>query len=451
MHRLRSALLLGSVFLAFAVPFSAAAETAYNVDISHLQSYEQQYLKASEGNKAYYQNLIDRETQNIRSQLQDQINTLVQPSSGNQVLEPGQAVQNERSIVADLESRLNESTVDLNILKNEEQVYTGQKSGSGVYMTTTSYPELLAKKVVLEQQIDLLTSALSAQQDRLQQLVSTQQSQSMQALYIVLWYLAIIFAVLWGEYLIRSYVLVRIPQRGLRYALSKIFTLLVYISLLFWVIQRIYTSYPGLGTVFAVIGAALVFMFQDVIKSLLGWFTYKGSIRLGQRVTLGGYTGDVLDIDMLFTTILVARAQNMDDPSQAGKVVRVPNLFLLTGALLNWSSTSDFESVEIPIRIEDGRQWEVAQRILEEILREETLQYVEEARRQMQRRMRGFYHSQVSPSQRVYMDLQNDGKLLFLLCFPAPIGQRRVVMTRILQHIIRRFDTEKIRLGEEKG
>jgi len=108
----------------------------------------------------------------------------------------------------------------------------------------------------------------------------------------------------------------------------------------------------------------MVFMLQDVIKSVLGWFTYKGALSLGQRVQLGGYTGDVLDINVLHTTLLASRPPDMEDVSIAGKVVRVPNVYLLTGALVNMSSTSDFENVEIPVHLAEPRQWERAKAIL---------------------------------------------------------------------------------------
>jgi len=117
---------------------------------------------------------------------------------------------------------------------------------------------------------------------------------------------------------------------------------------------------------------------------------------------------------------------------------------------VNYHATSDFENVEVPVRIAMTAQWEKAYAILEDILRAETEEYSEEAQRQMDQRMRGFYFSQVSPSWRVYMELVNDGEMLFTLCFPAPIGKRRSVATKVTQQVLKRFEEEGIALENAK-
>ena len=65
----------------------------------------------------------------------------------------------------------------------------------------------------------------------------------------------------------------------------------------------------------------------------------------------------------------------------------------------------------------------------------------------MDRRMRGFYFSHVSPSCNVYMEMGAEEQMRFLLCFPAPIGKRRAIVTNLLQRILRRFDEASIRLA----
>ncbi|MFA6523666.1 MAG: hypothetical protein WCS85_04845 [Candidatus Peribacteraceae bacterium] len=451
MKRIRI-LLTGMFFAAsLGLPVAAVAQ-GMSVDFSRLERYEMEAQKGSR-QAATYEPLISAERQRIRLLIEKEVNALVQPAESEKDLEPAKAIDSQRKVVDDLSGRLNEATVDLNLLKDEEKVYTtGGTTGTGAidgrFMLTKSFPELLARKVVLEEEIDLFSNALSAQQTRLSKLLSEQRAASFGMLYTILWYLAIVVFVVWAETLVRTQLLYRIPHRGLRYALGKVFTVVVYLSLLFWLVQRIFLENPGLTTVLAVIGAALVFMLQDVIKSFLGWLTYKGALKLGQRVTIGDYTGDILDIGVLFTTMLVSRSPEMKDVSEAGKVVRIPNAQFLVGPLTNFNSTSDFENVEIPVRIADPTQSKRAQELLEEILVEEAQRFAEQARNQMDRRMRGFYFSQVSPACRVYMELNEKAHLTFLLCFPAPIGQRRAVVTRILQQVLAKFEENSIKLAD---
>ncbi|MDD4319689.1 MAG: mechanosensitive ion channel [Candidatus Peribacteraceae bacterium] len=440
-------------FVAFSVAWPAAAQQDMRPDSARLERYYKEYLQATTPrNKEYYEGLIKSERERVRASLEEAVNALVQPSDAvaGQELEASKAIDRQRELVDDLSGRLNESTVDLNLLKDEEKVYDLGQTGSGTFMTTKSYPELLAKKVILEENIDLLQSALTAQQKRLQRLLSEQRSASMGTFLTVLGYLALIFLVVTAEHFLRTRILLQIPHRKIRYFFAKLFTVLVYLSLFFWLAQRLIAEYPGFLTVFAVIGAALVFMLQDVFKSFFGWLTYKGSLALGQRVTVGGHTGDVLDINMLFTTVLISRSPGLEDATQAGKTVRVPNFHLLSGSLVNYNSTSDYENAEIPVRIADPKQWERAYEVLDEILQEEAKGYAQAAERQMDKRMRGFYFSQVSPSARIYMELDADRSLQFLLCFPAPIGQRRAVTTRLLQRVLECLEKESIRLANPK-
>lgn len=441
MHIVIGCLLLGSV----AMP--AFAQIGSDIDTTQLQYDEAQLLKKGP-NAAVYMRRIADDRVRIRSQLTKDINDLLLPLQKEQDSQPAKAIDQQRQIVDDLTGRSNESAVDLNLLKDEERVYTGAVSGSGRFMITKSYPELLAKKVVLEEQVDLLSTALTAQQKRLSKLLSEERSTNIGVFVTILTYLLVVFLVLYVEHFIRTSLLVRIPHRGFRYTVTKIFTVVVYLSLLFWLAQRIYAEYPGFVTVFAVIGAAMIFMLQDGIKSLLGWFTYRGSLALGQRVTLGGYTGDVLDISILFTSILVSRSPGMEDSTQAGKIVRVPNSTLLSGSFINFNSTSDFENVEVPICIADPKQWARAYDILDEILQDEAAGYSKEAQRQMDKRMRGYYASQVSPSTRVYLEFTEKHQLCLLLCFPAPIGHRRAITTSIIRLVLERFEAESIRLAD---
>lgn len=441
-------LLSGSLFaVALLGAGTVHAQKDTTVDFSLLQYYYTQEVKGGPS-ASLWDERIASERQRIRSLLTKEVDAILQPAESEKDLEPAKAIDRQRQVVDDLTGRLNESTVDLNLLKDEEKLYRDGKTGSGTFLMTKSYPELLARRVVLEETSDLLSAALSSQQTRLQKLLSEEKAKNITLFLSILSYLAIMVGVIWGEHFIRTQLILRIPHGGLRYALAKVFTMVVYLSLLFWIIQRVYAEYPGFTTVFAVIGAALVFMLQDVIKSFLGWLTYKGSLKLGDRVTLGGSTGDVLDISMLYTTILASRSPVMDDVTQAGKIIRVPNSQLLVGSLVNYHSTSDFENAEVPVYLGDPRQVERACKILEELLQEEAGGFAKDAKRQMDRRMRGFYFSQVSPSLRVYVELTEKRETVCLLSFPVPIGQRRAIVAGIVRQVLQRFEEEGIALAK---
>ncbi|MDD4287678.1 MAG: mechanosensitive ion channel [Candidatus Peribacteraceae bacterium] len=434
---------------------SAAAQSDIQRDVPRLQWRFDSLLKAKTPQTAgSIQENIEAERASIRSEFEKEFAKTVKELEESQT-EPAdlvQALDRERSIVDSINQQIDETKADLALLEKEESYYKDiQKSGTGSLpsdeiLLTKSYPELLAKKAILEERLAVLQAFQKTQNDRLSTLKQEQQVRDIGVLFNILTYLAIFLAVFWVERLVRNLLLNHIRHRRVRYAATKAFTFVVYITLCFWFIQRIFSEHPGLSTIIALVGAALIIVLQDIIKGAVGWFGLKNSVSIGQRVAIGDMMGDVIDVGILYTTLIVSRSGHDDPMGQVGNIVRVPNQKILTDPFVNFHSTSDFENVEIPIRLRKLIQSDKAKNILEDILEKETGDFASQAQRQMDRRMRGYYFTQISPAPRVYMEVTSEGEIEFRLCFPAPIGRRRAVVTQITQEMLRRFAEEGIEL-----
>src|SRR3989339_549326 len=116
----------------------------------------------------------------------------------------------------------------------------------------------IRKKSVLEERIDATKTMLTAQETRLNKLKSEQQWKSISVLINILFYIFVFITVIWLEGIIRKAMLLHIHHRGIRYTATKVFTLVVYLSLIFWITQKIYSDLPGIIAVVAVVGAAFV-------------------------------------------------------------------------------------------------------------------------------------------------------------------------------------------------
>lgn len=396
---------------------------------------------------------IDTERAAIHKEMEQALSRVVQ-SVGNapEAADLVRVLDQQRRLVAQLSERIDAAKADLSLLAKEEEYYVAfQKTGTGappagLVMQTKSYPELLARKAILEEQLTALQAMQNTQQDRLSELQSQQQLRNLGTLFSMLTYLAVFLAVFWAERLVRTLLLSRIGHRRLRYAATKLFTFVVYVTLIFWFIQRVFSEFPDIITVFALVGAAFVIVMQDHIKAVFGWFGFRNAITIGQRIAIGDFVGDVIDIGILYTTLIISRTSNPDYMEYTGKIVRIPNQKILIEPLVNLHSTSDFENMEIPVCIARMDQWEEARTLLEEILRRETDGFAQRAQRQTDQRMRGFYYTHISPSWRIYLELTKEREVQFTLCFPAPIGQRRAVSSVITQEILRRFKEAGIEL-----
>jgi len=62
----------------------------------------------------------------------------------------------------------------------------------------------------------------------------------------------------------------------------------------------------NLTVAFGVAGAGIAFALQEVIASIAGWVavSFSNFYSVGDRVQLGGITGDVIDIGVLRTTLM---------------------------------------------------------------------------------------------------------------------------------------------------
>lgn len=156
----------------------------------------------------------------------------------------------------------------------------------------------------------------------------------------------------------------------------------------FVVVDRI----TGLGVALGLVGAAVAFALQQPLLSLAGWLAlaFGGYYRAGDRVQVGGVTGDVVDVSLLRTTLFEVGGSSTSG-GYSGRVVRVANSAVLTEPVYNHSGDFPFvwDAIEVPIR--HGSDRDAAREALEAALRQTVGEEVPEARatwRQLRRKYR---------------------------------------------------------------
>jgi small-conductance mechanosensitive channel len=141
----------------------------------------------------------------------------------------------------------------------------------------------------------------------------------------------------------RWVLLARIESTDTRYRLRKLVNaagILVAIIL----ITVVFSDKLGNLTVaFGVAGAGIAFALQEVIASIAGWVavSFGNFYSVGDRVQLGGITGDVIDIGVLRTT-LMETGQWVKGDQYNGRIVRVANSFVFKEPVFNYSGDLPF-------------------------------------------------------------------------------------------------------------
>ena len=114
--------------------------------------------------------------------------------------------------------------------------------------------------------------------------------------------------------------------------LSVFIAIFVIVTFLF---QKWYTAAVSLGLFSLVMGFAL----QTPISSLIGWFyiIIRTPYKVGDRIQVGTFTGDVVEISYLDTTLWEFGGNYLTNDMPSGRLIRFPNTMVLQSQVYNYS------------------------------------------------------------------------------------------------------------------
>lgn len=165
---------------------------------------------------------------------------------------------------------------------------------------------------------------------------------------------------------------------------------LIILILLFAYIENVTYIVTVLG--FASAGIAIAM--KDMFMSILGWVVviFGGSFHVGDRVKVvrNGVThvGDIIDISLLRMTIMedVTLASYLDGGHRAGRIVFVPNNYIFTELISNYSHygmKTVWDGIDVCISFDSNHKKAVA--IAKDVVLKCGAKYTEVAKRQMNR------------------------------------------------------------------
>ena len=201
-------------------------------------------------------------------------------------------------------------------------------------------------------------------------------------------------------------------------------------------------SLSGVLTILGIFGTGLVIVNKEVILNISGWFyiMIRRPFVMGNRVIIGDYIGDVLEIRLLdFTMIEVLPRQ--EGGQSTGRVLHVPNSLVFTQPLANSSKEFSFNWNEIIVPVTLTSDWKKASQMILKIA-EETLEEItaEDRRIQNAESQYDIHYSYLTPS--VYVDVRAGAILLHLRHLTEP-RSTRIITDLIWREILTRFARNK--------
>lgn len=182
------------------------------------------------------------------------------------------------------------------------------------------------------------------------------------------------------------------------------------------------------------VAAAIVIAIKEVLICFMGG-VYKLSsrpFRIGDRISVKTFRGDVMDHNLL-TTTLMEIGPDLKGHQYTGRKVTLPNSLFLVEPILNESLTSQysFHTIIIPIKEEQDRA--ALEKKLLEIAKAECSSIVEEAKRHLLRLENQEVIEVPSVDPRVTLHIPEPGRIDLILRVPAPVSRKGAIEQAILR------------------
>lgn len=165
-----------------------------------------------------------------------------------------------------------------------------------------------------------------------------------------------------------------LARRLVRYIITAVSVLVVF--------GFVVGDLSGVVTMLGVVSAGLVISLQDVCTSIFGWFVIMagGKLHIGDRLEVEGIRGDIIDIQLLRTTLVEINGWlGLDQPT--GRVILLPNNFVFKSKVFNFTHGHPYIWGKIDLTVTFSTPIASALLLFQRVLEEETREEFEAARR----------------------------------------------------------------------
>ncbi|HLT64115.1 MAG TPA: mechanosensitive ion channel domain-containing protein [Pseudohongiella sp.] len=192
------------------------------------------------------------------------------------------------------------------------------------------------------------------------------------------------------------------------------------------------------------IAVAFVVATKELILCVIGTIikTVSSSFELGDRIQIKDFRGDVIDQNLLATTIMEVGPGKITH-QRTGRTLVIPNAMFVNEPVINESFTDDyvFHVFTVPFKREDD--WHRAQQAFLDAARRRCEPYIDDVRRHMNRvgMRRGLEIPSVDP--RVTIQVPTAAEVHLIVRVPVKSGERGFIEQGILTDVLLGNDFSK--------
>ncbi len=226
-----------------------------------------------------------------------------------------------------------------------------------------------------------------------------------------------------------------------RYQLRKTISLVFWVIVVLITLRAVVENPQAIMVAYGLVAAGIAVSLQDFFKNFVGGIMLLTSrmYRVGDRIEVDSIKGDVMDVGMLYTTLL--EIQGWVDGDQAtGRINTIPNGYVISKAIHNYSKDHNFLWDEISIPITYESDWRKAQEVITEIVSRETAEATQSAEEGIQKIGERYYLSKRNTEPAVYITM-TDNWIELHIRFVVEIRDRRLIHNQITEKLLEAIES----------
>lgn len=242
---------------------------------------------------------------------------------------------------------------------------------------------------------------------------------------------------------IEDVVRVRIQDTKERYTFRKAVSIIITFLALAFLFAVWFKETTGLIVAYGILSAGIAIALQDLLKSIAGGIIIFVSrpFRAGDRIEVEGMIGDVLDIRN-FSTSLMEIQEWVDGDQYTGRIVQLPNSFILSGKVKNYTKDFSFIWDEVQIMLVYGSNWKKAEDIALKVAKETLYGFEESAKKELLTMGEKYFITTYDVETRLYMKMQ-DNWIDMRLRYVVDPRQRRKIKDNLVQKLLEVYGQEE--------
>ncbi len=242
----------------------------------------------------------------------------------------------------------------------------------------------------------------------------------------------------------------RIKESKTKYAFKKTVSILYFVVFLIVIIAIWVENTQTLLVSYGLIAAGVAIALQDFFKNFMGGIIIfvHGIYRVGDRIEINSKYGDVIDIGILYTTLMELREWVAGEQA-TGRLTVVPNGYVLSTTVNNYTKDHNFIWDEISIPITYDSDWEEAATKILSIVKKEVVNITDQAVKEISKLEEKYYLPKKVIEPAIFLTL-TDNWINFNIRYTTEVRQRRLLRDRLNRMILDEIQNSKnIKIASE--